>query len=458
MKPKVNFFPDFLNKIDRRLLLNYPKLWVVKIHYWIFLSLVSNIGMLILGGLYPISGKLSPDSIMGNSLFFGSLPIVRELNYIDSLLVFLIFFIFLFLVFLLKQRQPEIKSISIFYAFLLFLFCGTISNFCFTTVMNQRISNQITPQEFERFNQIFREVFYDIIEPLNYKTVLSCVKSENQYYDLSSGKRVNIDSLLTKSNRLQTRYNFFIFLQNHDDFQALLEYEKKFNLGSYLSKNSDYKSIEKLMESIPNLDLKSFPVIFDVSKFIADNNDNDHNLNIENDIDPNIFFYPIHLLRETHFINSIFARSTLNMPYGLLIIIVGASLGFIFYNYELDVAFGGILLAFSPILLGANAYLELWDSFNQTHYVIFIFSYLMVIWLLKKVKRSYGKIFKDLFNIISLCWPSFFFLVDGYRENNLLDLSLYPYRIYYVALIQLIYTSIYIQLFMIRSKDNPLVN
>ncbi len=103
--------PNYLKKIDKYFLLNYPRIWISKIHYIIFYSILANIALNICVLLYPIK----PHHI---SYLFSTSMILILIE-----IIFLIRWFYIQTLYNVEKNYGKTSLITGFSEFLIYFFC-----------------------------------------------------------------------------------------------------------------------------------------------------------------------------------------------------------------------------------------------------------------------------------------------------------------------------------------------
>lgn len=128
--------PTFLKRLDHYLLIHYPLLWVSKVHYVLFYSMLA----LSLGGLFVYFYPLTPASY---------LPTYEESLLVGALLVLpaAIYWIYLQVVYKVNSRHFRFFAQAQFALYFLCFSIFTFLPFAFSAMVNEKIANLVTYEE-----------------------------------------------------------------------------------------------------------------------------------------------------------------------------------------------------------------------------------------------------------------------------------------------------------------------
>lgn len=449
----MKIFPDFIKKLDQYLLVNYPLIWVFKLHYFLFFNLVYAIpGMLILGFVYPIAGKLTPNFLAGNKAF-SELIIVNELNHLHGSFFFVFLIGFLVWIIYLKETRPKIISLSVFYIFFLYLVSIHLNIFIFYKVLATKISEQITTEQYEEFSHIFfQEVTqFERKEEIGAKNFLN-LAGEVYHLDYNKAKKnVSPASMGYRDGDGITKKVYMILLRDQEDFKTFKTYVTLFQLEELIvptnwsSTEFDFlRPFQPYFKGQKSNDAISFP-------FFAY-----ESLHMDWSNKSNLFFAPFHLIRQSTkgdalvSNNSILFNSIFD-PSLLLFIITIACYGFLFYVFKFETALGSILLG---ILFFS------WSSFMsplENKYLYSVISFIVFLTILLLLfKFTYLK--KTNFkSFILACFLAGFPLFLSYETElrKLFDINQSFSLSRSLVLILLVGISLIIEFFIFRKKNLP---
>ena len=228
-----NLIPPFLKKLDKYLLLNYPLVWVSRIHYVLFIGLIMSVFSAIVGAAIPLNINHMQD--LGLWYFLFTLLAV----------VAFCFWIYRNVTFNIEKKFGKRNWTDEYKVFILNFTCVLIFfsfPFLFTGIYNYRIAHTFTDEEFvDDINKMNIGETYIISNLNDYQEYYDSVK-QNYSYDLK--KRVSFtthtpwemqDDTAKHTQLLSTYRLQNIYSQPHT------EQEIKFYIKSYIDVYRKYE-------------------------------------------------------------------------------------------------------------------------------------------------------------------------------------------------------------------------